>query len=240
MKDVTQCKSESCILKNPDFESFIGSNQTQKTLKQYFKPDGPSLNFDLLNNFNIDDVLDQLEIAYKKENFIHIPYQMRDFDKYKNEDDIIMKKTDRIVKEKNLANINLTKYFQEGMRCFGVVFNTDYSTGRGIHWFSLFGDFRKEPYTIEYFNSSGNLPLLEISTWMKNTKMELSKDLNTDVKDVIVSRIVHQSDNHSCGVYSLYYILSRLENIPYEYFSKNRVPDELMHAFRKVFFRLGN
>lgn len=246
IKTMTGCKSESCVLKDNNFANFIGHDKIKKELDERFKPHGPALTYDLLSNFNIDDVLDQLEKAYKSENFYHVPFQMRDFETYKKNDNEIAiscarnAKCMKYEKDQNLATIDLAEKYTNGMRCFGVVFNTDYSTGNGIHWFCIFGDFRKKPYTIEYFNSSGNLPLIEISSWMKNTKTKLAKQLNTAVVDVISSRIEHQFGDNQCGIYSLYYILSRLENVPYTYFSNNRIPDELMDDFRKMFFRLEN
>ena len=227
IKDITNCDNESCVLKNLKFSNFVGNEKIEKELEENFKPDGPALTFDLLNNINIDDVLEQFTKAYKKENFLHIPFQMRDFAKYEDE----------YRRDRNLNTIDLSQKFNDGMKCFGVVINTDYSTGRGIHWFSIFGDFRKKPYTIEYFNSSGNLPIIEISIWMKNIKTKLSRELDVEINDIIVSRIAHQTGDNACGVYSLYYILSRLEKIPYEYFASNRIPDELMDTFRQVFFR---
>ena len=46
----------------------------------------------------------------------------------------------------------------------------------------------------------------------------MEKTLNKKVEDVVVTKIVNQADNHSCGSYSLYYIISRLEGVPYSHF----------------------
>jgi hypothetical protein len=72
---------------------------------------------------------------------------------------------------------------------------------------------------------------------MKTTKHKLAKKLNKKVNDVLVNKIQHQSDTYSCGVYSLYYILSRLENIPSTAFQHIKVPDESMHKFKEHLFR---
>jgi len=246
LKDTLNCDSESCILKNRKFTNFAGTTKIKEDLAENFKPEGPALTFDLLSNYNIDDVLDQLEKAYVSVGFMHIPFQMRDFAKYAPSDREIQKEakgsTEAELKEKrkNLATVDWVEEYKRGMRCAGVVLNTDYSSGNGIHWFCLFVDFRTKPYTIEYFNSSGNLPLYEVSSWMKETRQRLIDELGVgvdEVKDVIVSRIVHQQDKHSCGIYALYYIFSRLSGVPYKYFQENKISDKLMHEFRKVFFR---
>lgn len=247
VKDMLDCQSESCIYKNRKFAQFIGQKAAKSILDENFKPEGPALTFDLLSNFNIDDVLEQLEKAYKSEHFLHIPFQMRDFAKFApTEREVKLRAGGSFEKEletrrHNLASIDFAKEYQAGTRCAGVVLNTDYSSGEGIHWFALFIDMRQKPWTIEYFNSSGNLPLFEVMSWMKKTKQKLIDDLNlltNEIEDVIVSRIVHQQDRHSCGIYALYYILSRLSGVPYTYFQEHRIPDKLMHEFRKVFFRL--
>ena len=61
----------------------------------------------------------------------------------------------------------------------------------------------------------------------------MEKTLNKKVNDIIVTKIVNQVDNHSCGSYSLYYIISRLDGIPYKHFSNIKIGDETMHKFRK-------
>jgi hypothetical protein len=231
IKKYTNCGAESCILNKSEFVNFAGKGAVSKELKERFKPEGPALTKEWLSNFNIDQVLDQWEIEYKSEGFFHIPFQMRDFAKY-------AKFTRN--KDENLETIDLYEKYMGGTRCCATVINTDYSTGSGQHWFAIFCDFRREPFTIEYFNSSGNLPLVEMDIWMEKTKMKLNNRFNGEkkIEKVIVTRIIHQRDDHSCGPYALYYILSRLEGIPWQYFRENQVTDEQMILFRKYLFRL--
>lgn len=225
LKEIYNCKTESCILTNTEVINHIGNDVINEQLDKRFKPEGPHDSMDWFSNVNIDAVLSQIEIKYKHKNFLHICFQMRDFE----------------AKGWSLARTDLAKEYNKGTRCFGVVFNTDYSTGRGQHWFAIFGDFNKAPFTIEYFNSSGDEPLPEITTWMKKTKHHLEKKLDTKCNDIITTKIRNQYDNHSCGSYSLYYIISRLEGIPYSYFANNKIGDENMHIFRKYhLFRQPN
>lgn len=221
LKKVYNCEHDSCLLVQDDIINAIGHEKTQNQLKERFKPVGPYDTSDWFSNVNIDSVLEQIEKKYINKKFKHVPFQMRDFEENNSK----------------LANIDWVKEYNNGIRCFGVVFNTDRSSGNGQHWYSVFGDFSKEPFTIEYFNSSGENPQDEISIWMKKTKHHLVKELGKKVDDVVVSKIQHQRDNHSCGSYSIYYIVSRLEDIPYMIFSKKRIPDEMMHKFRYSLFR---
>ena len=227
-KKIFNCETESCILIKPEIKSFIGEKTISNQLEERFKPEGPYNSKQWFSNHNIDNVLKQVAIKYNNKKFLHIKFQMRDFAKQINNE---------------LYNTDFSEEYKKGIRCFGVVFNTDYSHKNGQHWFCVFGDFSKEPFTIEYFNSSGDDPLPEIDFWMKSTKNNLIKNLNFKVITVDVTKIdsnnnekiINQSDNHSCGSYSLYYIISRLEGIPYEYFSKNKIGDEKMHIFREYY-----
>ena len=214
------CDKESCILAKKEFKEYAGDQLVKNNLKN-FKPEGPAKTFDLLSNFNIDDVMSQWDQKFGG-NFLHIEFQMRDFEKVRT----------------RLATINLAREIRSGKKTFGVVLNTDYSVGPGIHWFCLFGDFRDpKQYTLEFFNSSGNLPLPEVQAWLHKTKAVLEKETNVDTKIIIVTRMEHQKDEHSCGPYSLFYIWCRLHGIPYQFFGNNRIPDELMHEYRKHLFR---
>ncbi len=217
-KKELSCKSESCVVNNSKFKKIFGSVDTLK--KENFKPDGPWNNDNWLSNFNIDDVLEQWTKVYP--GFLHIPFQMRDFAKNKTE----------------LHTIDLCSEYENGMKYFGVVINTDYSTGQGVHWFAIFGDFSNpDNVTLEYFNSSGNLPLKEIHDWLYDTKQKL-ESCGLKVKIIVVTRIEHQKSNTECGVFSLWYIYSRLNDVPYKYFDRHEfVTDDMMYKFRTHLFR---
>jgi hypothetical protein len=224
LKKKYNCNSESCILKQDEISSKIPKHLLNENLENNFKPIGPKYSTEWLSNVHIDTILSQLTKKFK--DFYHILFQMRDFEKTNSE----------------LANIDFYTKYNEGYRTFGTVINTDYSTGSGIHWFAMFMDFRDENtiYTIEYFNSSGEPPLDEISIWMQKIKHKLNKigmKKQVDIKYTNIG-IPFQRDNHSCGPYSIYYIFSRLHNISYKQFSnKNIVSDNKMIEFRKYIFR---
>lgn len=221
VKDLLDCNSESCILKRQDFVTFAKINNMEDILDRFFKPSGPATHFGLLSNFNIDDVLDQFEERFKHRNFLHIPFQMRDFEKVGTQ----------------LATVDLAKEFRNGTKCFGVVLNTDYSTGNGIHWFCLFGEKVGNKIILEYFNSSGKEPLSEVQAWLQKTKHYLNKELGIPVEVHYSTGIKFQSDDHSCGVYCLCYIWLRLEQVSPKWFKSDNFNDELMHRARKNLFR---
>lgn len=217
LKERFKCVNESCLFEKQEIKDIIGADEAARQLAIRFKPIGPWDSDDWFSNVDIDSVLKQIAGLYKSKNFKHIKFQMRDFDEVKSE----------------LAHINFVHEYNNNIRCFGVVFNTDYSTGKGKHWYAIFGDFSSEPFTIEYFNSSGEDPQPEIHSWMEKTKNLMKKELNKEVELVVVTKIVNQRDNHSCGSYSLYYIISRLEGKDWKFFRNNKIGDEVMHNLRK-------
>lgn len=219
-KKILGCDSEICILKKPDFIKFAKVANVENIIKKNFKPEGPSDSTDWLSNFNIDDVLEQFVKKYPKRHFLHIPFQMRDFEKVGTE----------------LATTDLAYEFKNGYKTFGVVLNTDWSSGRGLHWFCLFGENKPDKIVLEYFNSSGNSPLPEIQAWLQKNKHHLTKELGKPTEIHYNTGIQFQNDEHSCGVYCLCYIWLRLEEIqPNEINTKN-FTDKIMDDARKALF----
>lgn len=65
---------------------------------------------------------------------------------------------------------------------------------------------------------------------------ETARKIPQRVDIICCSEIRHQQSKTECGLYSLFYIFARLNGVPYEYFMKNPVPDQLMFEFRQVLF----
>lgn len=225
LKKETRCDTELCVIQSSKAANRLSRDEQEHLVKYFFKVKGPSKPTEWLSNFDIDDILDQAVKRHPE--FLHITFQMRDFAEVNNDP----------TNAANLANLDWPLHYKEGKRCFATVMNTDYSSGRGLHWFALFGDFREEPYTLEYFNSSGELPLKEVKRWLLESAAKWSAAMAKPVAPVIVSRVQHQKDNYSCGTYALYYILTRLYGTSHRYFNGGFVKDETMYAFRRRLFR---
>lgn len=229
IQDILDLKSESEIYTSETFRQFIGNRTADAVLKYQFKPEGPWKSTALLDNFNIDDCLTQWSTYAPKlfnKKFYNIPFQMIDFENVKTE----------------LALISVPQLVKDGYTCMGVVLNTDVSTGGGKHWFCLYCDFspsgtEDDPFTLEFFNSSGNPPVSEVSYWLNNTKHALLRDIGKYAKIVIAAPKKLQYSNTECGVWSLMYIRFRLEDKPYDFFITASADDPDMITFRKHLFR---
>jgi hypothetical protein len=222
-KKKLQCDSEACIIESNKFRTIAGEDVAKEALLKNFKPAGPKTSKEWLSNVDIDHVLHQWSELFPT--FLHLPFQMRDF---ADKNDI-------------LSKISLVDYARKGRRSWGVVINTDISSGRGIHWFCLYGELNppsEGPCTIEYYNSSGRPPLMEIQEWIERTAAQLT-EYNPKVEIIKANLgVQHQKSNSECGNFSLFYIYSRLMKVPFGHFAQLHVcDDEMMYKFRRHIFR---
>lgn len=229
LKKQLNVKTESEIYAHNLFRKHIGSYKADSILKDKFVPSGPKDSTALLDNFNIDNTLNQWSKGSKKEFgrcFYHVPFQMIDFQEVKTE----------------LATLDIMSLSKNKFDCFGVVLNTDVSSGRGKHWFALFGDLKHsgtkaDPYILEYFNSSGYPPRTQVTVWMEKIKHDLLRDQKKHIEIVYAAHKQIQYSRTECGVWSLVYILSRLLGKPHNWIVKVGANDADMINFRSKLFR---
>ncbi len=228
-------KSESCIYSHHKFVEYATENNLDRDqildyIDGIFYPIGPRESNKWLSNDNIDKYLDKL--AKKFPDFQNFPYQMIDFNEQKNN---------------IIANVNLTQYLDRGKRRFGMVLNTDVSSGSGIHWFPIFIDCsNSDKCTIEYFNSTGDTPDKRIIPWLVKIQHQLSTKMLIPVEIILSNNPEYQRGNSECGVFSLVYILLRLNKVPWEFFRDKKmykntalrlINDKNMISMRKKLFR---
>lgn len=234
--------TESCVLSHPKFESVAGYEKLKKEKETRMMPYGPRDNTALLDNNNIDNVLD----AYTKKipDFHHINFRMIDFaltephefkEKYNSQplEDV----------KSSLLTFLSPEFFNGSKKCMGVVLNTDVHTGGGIHWFALFFDFRnRNSITLEYFNSSGNIPTEEVHSYLITFQRKVCKAFPTSKCTIErVSSVQLQNSQTECGVYSCYFVISRAEGVSLNDFRNlshtTGIPDSKMMEYRKQLFR---
>lgn len=232
-KSKLNCETEKCVvikmanmIKNrvPDIGNII--------LKKY-KIKGPT-DAALLNNVVIDNTLKQWSVHYS--DFFPYNFNMVNYASYS------LRHGKTVNEPDTLATIMFDELYNDKFRCCGCVINSDKYQGEGKHWMALFADARdKHTWTVEFFNSSGNPPVPEWVSWLAKTKLlmeKISKNMTPRPKIKVIksTMIRHQHSKTECGVYSLFYIWSRLNNISPEYFQDNPIPDQLMFEFRQHLF----
>jgi hypothetical protein len=227
-KNILQVSEEADIWEHARIKSYLGRGVTQEVLTKRYKPKGPANSTALLDNFVIDNTLqqwmDNSDQFGKK--FYHVKFQMIDFQEQGTE----------------LSRLDIGELVKQGYNCFGVVLNTDVSSGRGKHWFCLYGDMsgagtKEDPYTLEYFNSSGNPPVSEVSVWMEHAAYQLLRDHGKHCEIIRSASRRLQHSKTECGMWSLLYIRSRLEDKPQNFFYTASTDDADMIRYRSLVFR---
>ena len=215
---------EKCVLKKLSESGKIDPEIVRKELKNNYKISGPT-NTDLLSNIEIDKFMRQIAHFYPK--FFACPFAMVDFVNYGH----------------FLSKMSIEQLYPR-YDTFGCVINSDLHTGGGKHWMALYIDMRGREWTVEFFNSSGNRPVMEWQDWQIRIKNEMEK-LIPKVKAAVqpqtanivnVTKIKHQKSRTECGLYSLYYILCRTMGIKWDKFTNIKVPDSEMMKFRQHLF----
>lgn len=97
-----------------------------------------------------------------------------------------------------IYNINLNKINEKWI---GIIFNSDVSSGRGIHWMSLF--INKDDHTICFFDSNGEQPPKQIRKFIENLN-----DFGSYT--VLINKNPKQRSQGTCGLFSIYFIIERI------------------------------
>lgn len=189
------------------------SGLLDKKTDRLFNPDGPKNSTAWLSNTNIDQVLDRWCDKYPGQ-FYHINYHMRDYKKNNTE----------------LSKINWSDLAKKNYRGAFCALNTDYYAGSGEHWVAFYVDFIG--HTVEYFDSAGQPPNQEFLELLTET----TNALGSSYKYITVSDVQHQKGDTECGMYTLYYIISRINGHSYTDFTNQRIPDENMEKLRQYIF----
>jgi hypothetical protein len=180
-----------------------------------------------LSSIEIDDIEKEFVKLFKKYYYVGaIPI---DFDKKNKTGSCIVS---------SLCSLNIKDIYDKGKRQIGIIFNTDVSTGVGQHWIALFADVDPEyEYArITYFDSYSKFPEPEIQRLMKRWAQQWdATGVHSKPTQLTYNKTHHQYKDSECGMYCIYFHYCCLLGIPMQ----ERVPDEVVHAFRSMLFSIG-
>jgi len=134
-----------------------------------------------------------------------------------------------------LTNFDINKAYNNGIKTIGIVYNLDKSYENGSHWFSCFIDLRKSPYLFEHYDSYASKPKDEIYNLYNKIKLQLTNN-NKDIK-FNNNTVLKQKDNFSCGIYSMFYIIKRLEGKTLGQLEKMNLDTPKMQKLKKEWYR---
>ena len=210
--NLTHCEREDCWL------DVIGDDRIREDLKKElyapFQPDEWNHNpVTWLTNHDILNVLVQYEQSHADFKFIGptpIDFNSTPLHYY-----------GKCVCQE-LCKMNVDTYLSQGINNVGIVFNLDKHTDSGSHWVSMFIDLRNKD--VFYFDSNGIKPPMEVN--------KLIQDLQTN-KDYTahINTMEHQLQNTECGMYSLYFIISMLnEKLDRKKMTRKDLFEKLQHV----------
>ena len=114
-----------------------------------------------------------------------------------------------------------------------MVLNIDEHDEPGSHWVAFYID--NEKRTLEYFDSVGDEPNRNIRRFIKKVrKFCEEKNGHYSYK---YNKIRHQKKNTECGMFCIYYIVSRLGGKTFEKITGEKITDEHMNKMRLKIFR---
>lgn len=216
------CNTERCWLN----QAFIKDSGNNDLLNYTFVPDSPKIwnvkPNEWLTSVDIENVMKQYERAYPCFQFLG-PSPI-DFDKKKG--------GGKQCVWNELCYFDLQSFLHKGCNKIGMIFNTDPHYLNGSHWIALFINMKKN--YIYYFDSVGDKAPKEINILIDRI-MDQSEKLGNKLQR-FDNTTKHQRSNSECGMYCLYFIIHALKDIHPQTLMSQRVPDEVMERFRKIYF----
>ena len=214
------CDSPSCIITKPN------SNNMSRLLRVSIKPEGDVEGNTWVDSSQIERVLNswRIYINPKTNKFYPMGYATIDFMTCSNSFN------------NRIRTLSLTQLIKKHNTAAAII-NTDNCNGNGIHWFPIFIDLRNDVISLEYYNSVKKEMPKQICAYFESLKKNyIEKGGKRKVRICTMLSDDHQNQNSECGIYSLFYIYSRLEGISGEDLVSHALPDDKVHEIRKVIF----
>lgn len=218
------CNNEQCWID----ETFTNTGQKRKMKNELFAPNAPkswkrNIN-EWLSSVDITNVMKQYEELYP--NFMFIGPSPIDFNERMYNSCVWPE----------LCKLNIRKLYNKGITKIGMIFNTDPHYKSGSHWIALFLDM--EHKNVLFFDSNGNVIPPELKQLVQNIQKQGMK-MGIKIEYDSNEGFKHQMENTECGMYSISFIISILENKHnIKYFKKNRIPDKEVEKLRYEYFNI--
>jgi hypothetical protein len=136
-----------------------------------------------------------------------------------------------------LCAMKLEELYKKGKHRIGIVINTDPHDGPGQHWVAVFCDIRPElEYPrFTYFDSYAMTPEPEIKRLMRRWKKQWdATGIHSKPMKLTYNKTRHQYKDSECGMYCLYFHYACLMALPMD----EKIPDDVINAFRNLLFRI--
>jgi hypothetical protein len=211
MDKITNCEGEWCWKSQP----FMKNVQDPELKELTFKPPIPKGVHDWLSTDDIDNVIKQYNAQHPELYFLGTwPIDFESLNpKFKTFDPVKLQK--------------------EGKTKVALVLNEDRSNQPGSHWTGLFMDLTRRQ--AQFFDSYGKPPLAPLRNWIKEINDNL-KAQNKRQFTLMYSPYQQQRLGSECGVYTLHFLIKRIQGVPFKTIVNHIIRDEKMNKNRQVFF----
>jgi hypothetical protein len=131
-----------------------------------------------------------------------------------------------------MCSVTVPQLREDGIRYAAAVFNLDNHLQSGSHWVACVINVSKP--AVYYFDSYGLPPPLQVETFMRSLANEEPRLLSPTRIGFNGRRF--QYGGTECGMYSLYFVIAMIHDIPFRRFVKHPIPDKEMIALRDILF----
>lgn len=180
-----------------------------------------------LDNFNIQHVMEQYEVAYPWFHFLGVfPIDFSAPDPYRKNGNLQCL-------NQELCTLDLNKEYKRGIRGIGMVFNLDPHDKGGSHWVALWIDIHrleKGHAMAGFFDSYGYEVPEMIGRFMRSLQLQVKKCM------LGYNARRFQYGGSECGMFSIYFLICMIHGIPFDEFCKDALHDRSMLELRSVLF----
>jgi hypothetical protein len=215
------CSKDECFLE----QGLLNPKEARQINSETFRPKMPKSwlhnKHTWLDNYDINAVMTQYEAVYPDFKWIAaIPADCNE------------------VPFCELYKFNLKKLYSNGFRQIGMIFNLDMSYQPGSHWCAHFIDLKKH-FDVSYYDSYGSEPTPQIMKFIDDVMEQISKIPELRDKNIKFeyNRRRHQRKNSECGMYSMNYIIQRLEGKSLKTATNKNITDDSMTKMRSYLYR---
>tara|TARA_B110000483_G_C18103082_1_gene506625 strand:- start:23 stop:859 length:837 start_codon:yes stop_codon:yes gene_type:complete len=209
-------KKEDCWKNQPEIKKLNDININKYTFKPEYPSEWKNDKHTWLNTYDILRVMKQYEKKHDDFKFLGV---------------VPSDCPTKITCE--LSNIDLKRLKKNNIHKIGLVYNLDVSSGPGTHWVAIYIDNKNNE--INYYDSYGSKPIKLINEFIHNLKKKYEKINEKPI--LIYNNKRHQYGGSECGMYSINFLLERLNNVNmYEIYNRN-ISDKKMNDLRKLIYK---
>jgi len=208
LKKQLRCKDDECLIQYSENPSLLDMMR--------LLPKGPDTVNGWLSNTDINNILKRYTGKSSHKKYKHLGTVPVDFETVKNPN-------------WHVSVADVARAVQSGYQRLSMVINMDPSWKSGSHWVALYVSVPDR--SIEYFNSTGRTPPKCVSSFMRGIRSILP---GLSIK---INRIQHQFADTECGMYSVIYIIKRLNGKSFDAITRRVILDDTINKCRSVYFR---